>query len=75
MFLKGAYHGKDMDNTSDAHVLPWIKAIKEIAPRQVMIYTIERETPDHDLIKASHEDLDRIVSLLAREGIYATASY
>ncbi|MDR0658599.1 MAG: radical SAM protein [Mediterranea sp.] len=75
MFLKGAYHGKDMDNTSDVHVLPWIKAIKEIAPRQVMIYTIERETPDHDLIKASHEELDRIVSLLAREGIYATASY
>jgi wyosine [tRNA(Phe)-imidazoG37] synthetase (radical SAM superfamily) len=75
LFLKGAYNGKDVDNTSDACVLPWINVIKEIAPRQVMIYTIERETPDHDLLKASHKDLDRIVSLLAREGIYATASY
>jgi wyosine [tRNA(Phe)-imidazoG37] synthetase (radical SAM superfamily) len=75
MFLKGVYNGKDVDNTSDAHVLPWIEVIKEIAPKQVMIYTIERETPDQELVKASPEDLDRIVSLLAKEGIYATASY
>lgn len=75
MFLKGSYHGKDVDNTSDSFVLPWIKVIKEIAPRQVMIYTIERETPNHDLLKASHKELDHIVSLLEKEGIYATASY
>ncbi|MDR3118625.1 MAG: radical SAM protein [Mediterranea sp.] len=75
LFLKGTHNGKDVDNTSDAYVLPWIKTIKEIAPRQVMIYTIERETPGHDLRKATREELDRIVSLLMREGIYATASY
>lgn len=75
MFLKGGYEGKDMDNTSDRYVLPWIEAVKEIAPRQVMIYTIDRETPDHDLQKATHEELDRIVALLEKEGITATASY
>ena len=64
-----------MDNTSDKYVLPWIEAVKEIAPSQVMIYTIDRETPDHDLQKATHEELDRIVSLLEKEGISATASY
>ena len=53
----------------------WIEAVKEIAPRQVMIYTIDRETPDHDLQKATHEELDRIVALLEKEGIPATASY
>jgi hypothetical protein len=41
----------------------------------VMIYTIDRETPDHDLQKATHEELDRIVALLEKEGIPATASY
>jgi len=71
----GGYQGKDMDNTSDKYVLPWIEAVKEIAPRQVMIYTIDRETPDHDLQKATHEELDRIVALLEKEGISATASY
>ena len=75
MLLKGGYQGKDMDNTSDKYVLPWIEAVKEIAPRQVMIYTIDRETPDHDLQKATHEELDRIVALLEKEGIPATASY
>lgn len=75
MFLKGSYQGKDVDNTSDKYVLPWIEAVKEIAPRQVMIYTIDRETPDHNLQKATHEELDRIVALLEKEGIPATASY
>jgi wyosine [tRNA(Phe)-imidazoG37] synthetase (radical SAM superfamily) len=73
LFLKGVYNGRNVDNTSDICVLPWIEVIKEIAPKQVMIYTIERETPDHNLIKASPAELDRIVSLLAQEGIYATA--
>lgn len=75
MFLKGSYQGKDVDNTSDTYVLPWLEAIKEIAPRQVMIYTIDRETPDHDLEKATPEELDRIVDLIKQSGISATASY
>ncbi len=75
MFMKGLFNGREVDNTSDRYVLPWIEAVKQIAPRQVMIYTIDRETPDHDLQKASHEELDRIVTLLKAEGIYATASY
>lgn len=75
MFLKGGYQGKDMDNTSDEYVLPWLKVVKEIAPRQVMIYTIDRETPDHDLRKAIPAELDRIVELIKAAGIPATASY
>lgn len=75
MFMKGTYQGKSVDNTTDEYVLPWIEMIKAISPRQVMIYTIDRETPDHDLLKATHEELDRIVELLTKEGIYTTASY
>jgi wyosine [tRNA(Phe)-imidazoG37] synthetase (radical SAM superfamily) len=75
MFMKGSYNGIDVNNTSDEYVLPWLKAIKEIAPSMVMIYTIDRETPDHDLLKATHEELDRIVAMIKNEGIDATASY
>lgn len=75
MFLKGTYHGKNMDNTSDKYVLPWLEAVKQIAPRQVMIYTIDRETPDHDLQKATHEELDRIASLVEEAGIPISVSY
>lgn len=75
MFLKGTVDGKNVDNTGDSYVLPWIECVKAIAPREVMIYTIDRETPQQGLQKATHEELDRIVSLLQAEGIKASASY
>lgn len=75
MFMKGLYNGQEVDNTGDEYVLPWLEVVKQIAPRQVMIYTIDRETPDHDLKKATREELDRIVSLLQASGLQATASY
>ena len=76
MFMKGTTEdGRSVDNTTDDFVMEWIKVVKEIAPRQVMIYTIDRETPDQLLQKATHEELDRIVALLEKEGIPATASY
>lgn len=76
MFMKGTTdEGEDVDNTSDRFVLPWLEIVRQIAPRQVMIYTIDRETPDQLLQKATHEELDRIVSLLQEAGLYATASY
>ena len=75
MFLKGEVDGKNVDNTGEHYVMPWIAAVKEIAPREVMIYTVDRETPISGLQKASREELDRIVALLAEEGIKATASY
>ena len=75
MFLKGGYKGKDVDNTTDKFVLPWLEAVKEIAPRQVMIYTIDRETPDQDLQKATHEELDRIAALIEEAGLSVSVSY
>lgn len=75
MFMKGSYQGKDVDNTSDKYVLPWLEVVKEIKPRQVMIYTIDRETPDHDLCKATHEELDRIAALIKEAGISVSVSY
>lgn len=75
MFMKGLYKDMDVDNTSDKYVLPWLETVKRINPRQVMIYTIDRETPNHDLKKATHEELDRILELLKKERIPATASY
>lgn len=76
MFLKGTTdEGVDIDNTYDDYVLPWLETVKQIAPRQVMIYTIDRETPDTHLQKATHKELDRILHLLEDAGIKASASY
>lgn len=75
MFLTGTFQGRDMDNTTDRYVLPWIETIKRIAPAQVMIYTVDRETPVSTLRKASHEQLDRIAGMLREKGIETSVSY
>lgn len=75
MFMKGADGEENVDNTGDEYVMPWLEAVKSIKPQEVMIYTIDRETPDTKLRKATHEELDRIVALIKDAGIPATASY
>ena len=75
LFMKGMFEGENVDNTTDEYVLPWLEVVKQIAPRQVMIYTIDRETPAPDLLKATHEELDRIGELVRKAGIPCSVSY
>ncbi len=75
MFMKGSYEGVSVDNTGDEYVLPWIETVRRIAPRGVMIYTIDRDTPAHGLRKAAHEELDRIAGMLRGERLEVSVSY
>ena len=76
MFMKGVdADGVSVDNTLEEYVGPWLDVVERIAPREVMIYTIDRETPAHGLLKALPEELDGIVSRLRARGIKASASY
>lgn len=76
MFMGGkGIDGYSVDNTGEEYVAPWLNAVKSIKPQQVMIYTIDRETPDHALTKASHETLDAIKKRVEAEGIKCSASY
>lgn len=75
MFMKGEYDGQSVDNTSDEFVQPWLKTIGEIQPREVMIYTIDRETPAHELKKALPEVLDAIGAQVRELGIPCQVAY
>lgn len=75
MFLKGEFEGQNVDNTGSAFVEPWIAQLEAIKPKQVMIYTIDRETPAHGLKKATKEELDRIGALLESKGFKVSISY
>lgn len=76
MFMKGTDdNGNNVDNTGDKYVEPWLKAVKEIEPMEVMIYTIDRETPEHGLQKASKEEMEAIRRRVEKLGIECTASY
>lgn len=74
MFLRGEHDGKKIDNTTIEEVEALIKAYKRISPRQVMIYSIDRKTPEQKLEKVSHEELEAIASQMSREGINVTVS-
>ncbi|MCH5310442.1 MAG: radical SAM protein [Prevotella sp.] len=76
MFMQGTLsNGFSVDNTKEEYVAPWLDTIRQIAPQEVMIYTIDRETPDHNLKKASHETLDGICERVKAMGIKCSASY
>ena len=75
MFLKGMSGGESVDNTGDEYIAPWLEVVNDIRPQSVMIYTIDRETPDHNLLKATHEELDAIKQRVEALGIPCTASY
>ena len=75
MFMKGYVNGIEVNNIKPEYIQPWLEAIKYIKPQQVMIYTVDRETPDKTLYKASKEELDNIVRQIEQIGIPATASY
>ena len=75
MFMRGITAGESVDNTGEEYVTPWLEAVKEIRPQQVMIYTIDRETPTQGLLKATHEQLDQIRDRVIAAGIPCSASY
>lgn len=60
MFLKGSHEGKVVDNTTEDEISAWLEAVKATNPREVMIYTIDRETPSKKLEKVPLEELNRI---------------
>ncbi len=75
MFMRGLLNGTDIDNTSGKYVEPWLNAIKEICPQQVMIYTIDRDTPAVGLKKAEPKVLDSIKRQVEELGIACSVAY
>lgn len=75
MFMKGSYNGLSIDNTAEEFVAPWLDTIAEIRPREVMIYTIDRETPARSLAKATPAELDAIADRIRQRGIVCKVAY
>ena len=57
MFLRGEYDGVKIDNTTTAEVDALVKAYSTIAPREIMIYSIDRKTPAERLEKVRARSL------------------
>ena len=57
------------DNTVEAEVSAWLQCVAAVAPSKVMVYTIDRDTPDQDLEKVSVDDLRAIACRVEALGI------
>lgn len=69
LFLQGECDGRKVDNTTEREVSAWLKLIEEIKPREVMIYTIDRDTPAPNLEKVYIDELQAIAEKVRALGI------
>ena len=69
MFLRGWFEGRRVDNTTEREVEAWLRLIAGIAPRQVMIYTIDRDTPAEELEKVPVDELRAIAARVEALGV------
>jgi hypothetical protein len=68
MFLRGELNGEKIDNTSSFEISAWLDALKEIRPKQVMIYSLDREAPTQGLEKITVDELNQIAEKARLEG-------
>lgn len=75
LFVRGSFKGSKIDNTTQEELKEWLKAIDEIRPSEVMIYTISRDTPDGaNLEKVSLAELKTIAEMVNELGIKTQVS-
>lgn len=64
MFLKS----EDFDSSDPEQLEAWTDIVRTLHPREVMVYTIDRETPQKGLIKFTAERMAELVRPLVEEG-------
>ena len=69
MFLRGTCNGEPVDNTTEEEVAAWLRLVDEIRPRQVMVYSLDRDTPCPTLEKVGREELQAIAARVEALGI------
>lgn len=69
MMVRGEHDGETIDNTTDKEIEALISAYLEIQPQEVMLYTIDRQTPEQSLQKISPEELAAIAARIEAAGI------
>ena len=74
MFLRGEYLCKRVDNTTEEEVAAWLKLVEEMRPKQVMVYSLDRDTPCQTLEKVEKEELRKIAARVEALGIICSVA-
>ena len=64
MFLRSP----DFDIATEEALQKWMDIVRDLRPREIMVYTIDRETPDKSLGKYTVEEMTAFVQPLLDEG-------
>ena len=67
-FLKGVHNGVILDNTASIELTAWYQAVELLRPKQIMIYVIDRKTPEENLSKIPRDEMERIAAPLIAKG-------
>lgn len=68
-FLRGEHNGQVIDNTTPAELEAWYSIVRQLHPKQIMIYVIDRRTPEENLVKLSREEMEQIAAPLIADGM------
>jgi len=60
MMLRGEHDGKRVDNTTADEIDALIEAYRHIRPREIMLYSLDRSTPEEKLCKVEKQELMEI---------------
>ena len=69
MFLRGEHNGRRIDNTVPEEVDALIAAYKEINPKGVMIYSLDRSTPEEKLERVERPELEQLAARIREAGV------
>ncbi len=64
MFLRSP----EFDTVSEEALAGWMDIVRKVRPREIMVYTIDRETPDKSLGKYTVEEMTAFAQPLVDEG-------
>ena len=73
-FLKGMHRGIILDNTTSCELTSWYAAVDRLHPKQIMIYVIDRKTPEENLQKIPRERMEEIAAPLIAKGYNVSIS-
>ena len=73
-FLRGDHNGQLIDNTTPEELTAWYEAVETLRPKQIMMYVIDRKTPEEHLSKISLEQMKSIAAPLIAKGFEVSIS-
>ena len=69
LLFDGHNEGHDVSNITQEEFGKYVELLKEIGPKSVMLYALDRATPEKDLRKLTVEELNFYADIIRKEGI------